>query len=268
MKKIILGLFVFSLSTLTLSQEYVFNGTSEINVKFKENTLEETKVPKKAHDNCYNPNNIGKVGSWEGCNGLLIVNDSILRNRVNNGESYADDVIFTGQVTNISGLLCKGVYACRYGKTSLPYSIKNWDVSNVINMDKLLKGVTYFSQDLSQWDVSNVESMEGFLQYAPVPTNLESWCTKNIKNIPLNFGGNKENHPIWKTCPDIKTNNCLSPNSIGKYGSSGKCKNLAIVDNSLIRELINSESKYGDNHIYTGQVTDMFFCLILIHQAI
>ena len=37
--------------------------------------------------------------------------------------------------------------------------LNNWDVSNVINMNKMLANCTNFNQPLNNWNISNMENI-------------------------------------------------------------------------------------------------------------
>ena len=50
---------------------------------------------------------------------------------------------------------------------------------------------------------------------------------------------------------------CNSIYSIGLVGLSGECKGKLIVNNELLRELIEKNENYSSDKIYTGNVTDM-----------
>lgn len=59
--------------------------------------------------------------------------------------------------------------------------ISMWDVSNVLDMDRMLEGATSFNQDLSNWCVSNITSKP-----TDFDLNTPSWT------LPK---------PVWGTCP-------------------------------------------------------------------
>ena len=50
---------------------------------------------------------------------------------------------------------------------------------------------------------------------------------------------------------------CDNPENIGSSHIDGQCSGKIIVDNKMLRQLVESEGDYSDETIYTGQVTDM-----------
>ena len=51
-------------------------------------------------------------------------------------------------------------------RTDIAQDLKNWNVSNVTNMEKMFYDAKYFNQDLSIWDVDNVENCSNFFDGA------------------------------------------------------------------------------------------------------
>lgn len=148
---------------------------------------------------CYDPANMGKIGGWPGCDGMLIVSREMMLREVspiNGGEdmqithqetgrvfTYGDssDNIFTGQVTNMgAGVRLSDDLSTIVGMPEilLPYSfiadIGYWDVSNVEDMSFLfgINGLAHigyqgsnFNNDISGWDMRNVRKLTGMLAY-------------------------------------------------------------------------------------------------------
>jgi surface protein len=122
-----------------------------------------------ADSNCYDSGNIGTVGIWDVCNGMFIVDRTMLfyaidNNLINSGEDFYYEFagqnytlgdssynVFTGQVTDRGDLL--------EWETNFNSNINYWDVSSVTNMIQMFYGTLIFNQDISSWNVSSVTMM-------------------------------------------------------------------------------------------------------------
>jgi hypothetical protein len=95
--------------------------------------------------------------------------------------------------------------------------IRNWDVSNVINMEGMFsvdfeslggfysESPIYFNQSIGDWDVSNVTNMDFmFKGNFEFNQDLSNWCVSKIPTLPSFFstGGWTLPKPVWGTCPD------------------------------------------------------------------
>ena len=94
-------------------------------------------------------------------------------------------------------------------------SIKNWDTSNVTDMQVMFYSQPDFNQEIGLWDVSNVTNFTSFLNTYTVPlgvtvgkfTNagsdsIKNWNTSNVTNMNAMFSGQALfNQPIdtWDT---------------------------------------------------------------------
>ncbi len=125
---------------------------------------------------CYELSYVGTVGVWNGCNGMLIVNKSMLdfavtNNPINSGEDYyleflginytfgnSVNNIFTGQVTSLDSLF--------FYKGNFNSSINYWDVSNVESMVNTFFGAASFNFPLNYWDTSSVVNMSSMFYSA------------------------------------------------------------------------------------------------------
>lgn len=70
--------------------------------------------------------------------------------------------------------------------------IENWDVSNVINMNRMFAGAIHFNQPLENWDVSNVTDM-GYMFQGAISFNqpLEKWDVSNVTNMEHMFAADE-----------------------------------------------------------------------------
>lgn len=107
---------------------------------------------------CDNPDNVGTIGNSPGCEGMLIVDDGMLRSaasaevigdetfRISHDTgtyTFADSEknIFTGQVRNMSGI---------FMKTDFNGDIGYWDTSDVTTMSYVVAYNESFDQAIGQ----------------------------------------------------------------------------------------------------------------------
>lgn len=158
---------------------------------------------------CYDPNNVGKVGTYSKCKGLLIVENgggkfgiesAVRRGILVDGKSYGAEDIFTGQVTDMSFLFRSSTAQ----NVNTNIDIDYWDTSNVTDMTRMF-GDSDFNQYIGSWDVSNVSIMEAMFYYSSVfNQDLSEWCVVNFTANPPLFDSNaleNSNKPVWGTCP-------------------------------------------------------------------
>ena len=147
-----------------------------------------------ASADCYSSeaNTIGSSGT---CNGMLIVDQTMLNTAVTNGTfaitgpdsnsyTFGDSSynIFTGQMTSMYGLL--------RDKTSFNADIGYWDTSNVTDMTYMFRGASAFNQNIDSWDVSKVVYLDSTFQDATAfNQSLNSWNVGNVTNLGSTFKG-------------------------------------------------------------------------------
>ena len=206
MKNSILKLSVIGIVSLLsiniFAQDYVYKGINEVEATIgmgmnqKENGSNETIVATE----CYDPANIGKRISAQGCDGLLIVDNDSLRQMVLNDENYADTNIFTGQVTDMSFLFCNynGVnetFSSKCTQKNPIYSISSWNTGNVVNMQNMFQ-LSSYNQLLNNWDVSNVKNMSYMFRDSLFNQPLNNWDVSNVKNMSNMLYRSKYNYPL------------------------------------------------------------------------
>ena len=79
-------------------------------------------------------------------------------------------------------------------------NLNDIDVSKIIDMSKLFKGLKPHNIDISEWDVSNVETMDDmFYNCDKFNCDLSKWDVSNVENMNYMFGGCKslKNKPSW-----------------------------------------------------------------------
>ena len=165
-----------------------------------------TEAPVETID-CFDPTSVGLVGNTGLCDGMLIVDNTMLRAAGSNhwmgpggdgsftiapGDAYAPEGladtftfgdgefnIFTGQVTDMSYLFM-----------SSPFNgdIGYWNVSNVTNMDSMFRIASSFNQDIGDWDTSSVTNMATmFFGTSSFNQNIGSWDTSNVTTMNSMF---------------------------------------------------------------------------------
>lgn len=167
--------------------------------------------PAETSESCYDPTNIGEIGTSQGCEGMLIVDNDMIRPVASpdapldggwtpsgggngtfyiyqNGKKYsfADTTgdsnvgnIFTGQVTDMSSL---------FADVNFNGDIRYWDTSGVTDMYCVFWANPSFNQDISDWDVSKVEDMEwAFGSATSFNKDIGSWDTSSADDMDYMF---------------------------------------------------------------------------------
>ncbi len=150
---------------------------------------------------CYDPANIGKKRTAQGCDGLLIVDNHSLRQMVLNDENYADTNIFTGQVTDMSYLFCTNIHNNNCTQKKVKYSISNWNTYNVNEIRGMFYNENRFNQNLNNWDVSKIKNMSYiFKNTQSFNQPLNNWNVSNVTNMLGMFEKSSFNQPLdnWK----------------------------------------------------------------------
>ncbi|ACU78795.1 BspA family leucine-rich repeat surface protein [Mycoplasma mycoides] len=71
-------------------------------------------------------------------------------------------------------------------------NIKNWDTSNVENMESMFEGATKFNQDLERWDTKNVSNMAFmFREAATFNGKISTWNTSKVTTMSAMFNDAK-----------------------------------------------------------------------------
>ena len=155
---------------------------------------------------CYEPANIGTVGTQWICNGLAIVDRASLE--VAAGlipwwlfiDSVQYDLeepngVFVGQVTDFSNLF--------QWNTSFNDDIRYWDTSRGENFAFMFDGASWFNQDISSWDTSSATSMLAMFRGASIFNQpIGSWDVSNVTLIWSMFASATNfNQPLnsWNT---------------------------------------------------------------------
>ena len=164
MKNLKIKLTIIGISLLSLNvfaQDYVYQGVKDVEATIGMNQTENDSGQETVSANCYDPANIGKRISAQGCDDLLIVDNDSLRQMIRNDQNYSDTNIFTGQVTDMSFLFCN-FNTTGYPQCTLKepiYSISNWNTENVTNMYMMFYEAKNFNQPLNSWNMSSVTNM-------------------------------------------------------------------------------------------------------------
>lgn len=170
---------------------------------------------------CMAPSSVGLIGEpeWTGCEGMLIVDDALLRpagSPVIGGDasfalagpdaeiySFADTSrnVFTGQVTDLSDL---------FAVTGFDGDIGYWSTQSVTTMAGMARSASQFNAPLGEWDTSNVSDMDRAFEAATsFNRDLSGWCVPLISSEPADFDTGASawslGRPVWGTCPSETT---------------------------------------------------------------
>lgn len=79
-----------------------------------------------------------------------------------------------------------------------------------------------------------------------------------FKGLYINYSADGTlNNGQGGSIPEHENPECDNPENIGYSDFTGQCGGKIIVDNEMLRQLVESEGDYSDETIYTGQVTDI-----------
>lgn len=96
---------------------------------------------------------------------------------------------FSPQLTNLDRMFCW----C----TSFNTSINDWDVRNVVNMDKMFKHSGY-NQPLDKWRVEKLVTAKSMFKYAPFNQPINDWLTLRLVLADKMFEGSQFDKPLNK----------------------------------------------------------------------
>jgi len=87
--------------------------------------------------------------------------------------------------TFLPGATCIGMFS---NATDFNSNIDHWDVSNVVNMEKMFFNATAFNQPLNSWDMSNATNI-AFMFYTATAFNqpLNAWNVANVATMERTF---------------------------------------------------------------------------------
>jgi len=112
-----------------------------------------------------------------------IVDRELLIEKINNAEDLSRVVVT--QLTDMSQLFLDSPYA--EGEV-FDHDIGSWDVSNVIDMSQLFKGLKNFNSDISNWNVSNVQDMSELFSGAEAfNQDLSNWNVESVTDMDRMF---------------------------------------------------------------------------------
>lgn len=190
-------------------------------VSLREISFNSNSITSFTDSNCFNSSNINTTGSWEGCDGMLIVNKTMLdyavdNNPINSGEDFflnygginytfgdSQYNIFTGQVTSLSNLF--------QSEINFNSNINYWDTRNVTQMFYTFAGATSFNQPLNNWNTSKVIYLtDTFSGATSFNQSINTWDTSQVINMDyLFFGATNFNQPLnnWNTSKVLYMNN-------------------------------------------------------------
>lgn len=181
--------------------------------------------PSVTDSNCYDPANIGIVGNWFGCDGMLIVDNTMLRWAAtsysisiwwpdwpwlwdgtyqligpdSNIYTFGDTTrnIFTWQVTDMSLLF--------QSDPNFNENISYWDVGNVVNMASMFRWTSSYNQPID-FDTSNVKNMNFMFEWAASFDQNISWWNIAAVTGCANFSAFTSSN--WTTAEKPNLTNC------------------------------------------------------------
>lgn len=178
--------------------------------------------------NCYATENVGLVGEWSGCNGLLIVENGTgafgIHTAVNTGitvnsVTYGATEIFTGQVTDMSRLFDSN--------TAFNSDIGYWDTANVVDFGSMFSNAVNFNQPIGNWDTSSATDMAFMFEDAhDFNQDLTSWDTSKVTSFVAMFvHATAFNGDItgWDTSSALNMNAMLRDTPAFNHDLSGWC---------------------------------------------
>ena len=180
-----------------------------------------------------NPSLVGTEGTSGPCEGLLIVDNELIKkpsSLANEGDgtftfnpneynldidrTYSYTQIYTGNVTRINGL---------FRASPFNQDIGDWDVSSVTDMTGVFSNNQVFNQDLSKWDVSSVTTMNSMFAFADAfDQDIGDWDVSSVTDMGGMFYRNyKFNHDLsdWTVCQVSEYESFASPQPIGPHPS-------------------------------------------------
>lgn len=159
-----------------------------------------------ADSNCYDPQNVGKVGEegWTGCEGLWIVDneliylsaDLVANYGYDEGEFGEGEFVFEDEpVFGYEPVFEDGDSSEDYnGEIYPPDQIFTGQVTTMENLFNAFQCVdmagcplTYEVPDISYWDVSNVVNFRGMFSGAVVNASLDGWDTSKAEDMSEMF---------------------------------------------------------------------------------
>jgi surface protein len=162
--------------------------------------------------------------------------------------------VCVSHVTNMKNLL--------RGQSWFNQDIGNWDVSNVTNMNRMFKKASAFDQDISNWEVGNVNRMTQMFESATLfNQDLSNWCVKAFQyNPPSNFALNAAlitaHYPRWGNCPQEFTG--ITNLASGAFINSNGCIDCSALNIGDYFEL------NGDTLLVVDRA--MLDSLVLLHD--
>ncbi|ADC73133.1 lipoprotein (plasmid) [Thioalkalivibrio sp. K90mix] len=222
-------------------------------------------APEAAAEDCYDPDNIGQVGEWSGCEGMLIVDDHMLREAASNaigirgddsfnvapGDAYAPENltetftfeqdgrdVFTGQVVNMSSL---------FRDSDMDLDIGYWDTSRVESMSHMFRGTTMFNQDIGSWNVTSVITMERMFDSAEAfNQDIGGWDMSNVRVLSsmFRYSGSVFNQDIggWDTSNVEAFNHMFQRNNAFNQDIGGWDVSSARDDSDFARMFENTDA--------------------------
>jgi hypothetical protein len=234
-------------------------------IQYIKNFKIKVSLPLITDSRCYDSSNINTIGTWDGCNGMLIVDRTMLNTASSNGADFyitfsgqnytfgdSSYNIFTGQITDMSSL---------FELSSFNSDINYWDVGNVTNMFQTFHDTSNFNQELGSWNVSSVTNMGSMFYNANLfNQSLESWDISSVTNMNnMFFNANTFNQPLnnW----NISSVNGMSSMFRSANSFNQPINNWNISSVSNIQNMFRETNRFNQplNSWDIGHISDIRF---------
>lgn len=181
------GMTLIDAKYLMLALILAFSPMAKSEMVFKYRSLStgsiSTSESRPASPACYKDSNVGSIGDSPGCEGMLIVNDSMLRS------AAGPDADPSGGYNNNGG----GNQNFYIDHEGVRYKFSDGEsnifTGQVVDMSYLFKDTT-FSGDIGYWDLSGAETMQGMFSDSTFNSDIGEWDVYNVTDMSYMFRRN------------------------------------------------------------------------------
>lgn len=134
-----------------------------------------------------NVTNMSKAFRFTNISTILNINDWDVSN-VENMKGLFESALFDDDISswNVSNVV--DMERMFFNNQSFNQDIGTWDVSNVVVMESMFFNNRSFNQDIGAWDVSSVSNMNNMFSYASTfNQDLNNWDVSSVRNMRAMF---------------------------------------------------------------------------------